>query len=85
MASSSSVSYTHLDVYKRQVSKTLSSAIANAENNLDLDANSLFVAQIFADEGTRMKRVKAGARGRYKPRVKRISHLTVVLGQRENK
>lgn len=66
------------------VSKTLVSAIANAENNLDLDANTLFVAQIYADEGTRMKRVKAGARGRYKPRVKRMSHLTVVLGQREN-
>ncbi|GIK29477.1 MAG: 50S ribosomal protein L22 [Chloroflexi bacterium] len=64
------------------VGKTLASAIANAENNLDLDPNSLFIAQIFADEGTRLKRVKAGARGRYKPRVRRISHLTVVLGQR---
>lgn len=67
------------------VSKTLASAIANAENNLDLDVNTLYVAEIFADEGTRMRRVKAGARGRYKPRVKRLSHLTVVLGQRENK
>jgi large subunit ribosomal protein L22 len=67
------------------VSKTLSSAIANAENNLDLDPNSLYVAQIFADEGTRQRRVKAGARGRYKPRVKRLSHLTVILAQRENK
>ncbi|MBK9122172.1 MAG: 50S ribosomal protein L22 [Chloroflexi bacterium] len=66
------------------VSKTLASAIANAENNLDLDPNNLFISQIFADEGTRLKRVKAGARGRYKPRVRRISHLTVVLGQREN-
>ena len=67
------------------VIKTLSSAIANAENNLDLDPNSLYVAQIFADEGTRQRRVKAGARGRYKPRVKRLSHLTVILAQRENK
>lgn len=66
------------------VSKTLASAIANAENNLDLDVNTLFISQIYADEGTRLKRVKAGARGRYKPRVRRISHLTVVLGQREN-
>jgi large subunit ribosomal protein L22 len=66
------------------VIKTLTSAIANAENNLDLDPNSLYVAQIFADEGTRQRRVKAGARGRYKPRVRRYSHLTVILAQREN-
>lgn len=66
------------------VTKTLASAIANAQNNLDIDPNTLYVAQIFADEGTRMRRVKAGARGRYKPRIKRLSHLTVVLGQREN-
>lgn len=67
------------------ISKTLASAIANAENNHDLDPNVLYVAQIFADEGARLKRVKAGARGRYKPRVKRNSHLTVVLAQREAK
>lgn len=66
------------------VIKTLSSAIANAENNYDIDPTTLVVAQIWADEGTRLKRVKAGARGRYKPRVKRLSHLTVVLAPRQN-
>lgn len=66
------------------VKKTLLSAIANAQNNLDIDPTTLYVAQIFADEGTRMRRVKAGARGRYKPRIKRLSHLTVILGQRES-
>lgn len=65
------------------IQKTLKSAIANAENNFDLDPGDLFVAQIFADEGPRLKRYKAGARGRYKPRVRRTSHLTVVLSERE--
>jgi len=65
------------------VGKTLSSAIANAENNFDLNTSTLVVAQIWADEGARQRRFKAGARGRYKPRIKRTSHLTIVLEQRE--
>ncbi len=64
------------------VRKTLQSAMANAQNNLDIDPARLVVSQIFADEGARMRRSKAGARGRYKPRVKRTSHLTVVLAER---
>jgi len=65
------------------IHKTLSSAIANAENNFDLNPEDLYIAQIFADEGPRMKRFKAGARGRYKPRVKRTAHLTIILEERE--
>lgn len=65
------------------IAKTLASAVANAENNFDLDPQDLFIAQIFADEGPRMKRFTAGARGRYKPRVKRTSHLTVILEDKE--
>jgi large subunit ribosomal protein L22 len=65
------------------VRKTLDSAVANAKNNFDLNPGSLYVAEIFADEGVRMKRFKAGARGRYKPRVRRSSHLTIVLAERE--
>lgn len=65
------------------IKKTLASALANAENNYNLNPSEMFVAQIFADEGPRLKRFKAGARGRYKPRVKRTSHLTVVLAERE--
>lgn len=65
------------------IGKTLKSAIANAENNFDLDPSELYVAKIFADEGPRLKRFKAGARGRYKPRVRRTAHLTVVLAERE--
>jgi large subunit ribosomal protein L22 len=64
------------------VGKTLKSAIANAENNYDLNPDNLYVSSIFAGEGPRLKRMKAGARGRYKPRVHRTSHLTIVLKER---
>jgi large subunit ribosomal protein L22 len=67
------------------VRKTLESAMANAQNNFDIDPANLVVAQIFADEGARMRRFKAGARGRYKPRVKRTSHLTIILAEQGNK
>jgi large subunit ribosomal protein L22 len=61
------------------VTKTLQSAIANAENNFELDRESLFIKSIVADGGPTQKRFKAGARGRYKPRIKRTSHLTIIL------
>jgi len=63
--------------------KALESAIANAEENFELNRQDLFVETIMVDEGPSMKRMKAGARGRYKPRVKRTAHLTVVLEERE--
>jgi large subunit ribosomal protein L22 len=65
------------------VGKSLKSAIANAENNHDLNPDNLYVAAITAGDGPRLKRMKAGARGRYKPRVKRTSHLMIVLKERE--
>ncbi|MCC7208532.1 MAG: 50S ribosomal protein L22 [Anaerolineae bacterium] len=65
------------------VSKLIKSAIANAENNFELNRLDLYVKTIFADDSFRLKRMKAGARGRYKPRVRRYSHLTVVLDERE--
>ncbi len=63
--------------------KTLESAIANAEENFELNRQDLYIHTITADEGPSLKRVKAGARGRYKPRVKRSAHLTVILEERE--
>ncbi|MEM6281135.1 MAG: 50S ribosomal protein L22 [Chloroflexota bacterium] len=65
------------------VYKTLYSAISNAVNNFDMDREELVITQIFADEGPSMKRYKAGARGRYKPRVRRTAHLTVFVEERE--
>lgn len=65
------------------VRKSVASALANAVNNFDLNRGDMYVAKIFADEGPSMKRVKAGARGRYKPRIRRTSHLTIILSERE--
>ncbi len=67
----------------RYLMKLIESAVANAENNRELNRQDLYVKTIYADEGLKLKRMKAGARGRYKPRVKRLSHVTVVLDERE--
>ncbi len=62
--------------------KLLESAVANAEENFEMNRQDLYITHLSANEGPRLKRVKAGARGRYKPRVKRMSHITVVLAER---
>ncbi|MGB1288903.1 MAG: 50S ribosomal protein L22 [Aggregatilineales bacterium] len=66
------------------VYKTVASALANAENNFELNPEEMVVSQIWAGDGPRLKRFKAGARGRYKPRVRRQSHLWVILEERED-
>ena len=63
----------------RLVAKTLKSAVANAENNNNLAADKLFVHRALIENGPVLKRFKAGARGSAKPRVKRMSHLRIVL------
>lgn len=65
------------------VRKLIMSALANAEENYELNRQDLFVAKIQADEGPRQRRYKAGARGRYKPRVKPSSHVAVILREYE--
>lgn len=66
----------------RVVAKTIASAAANAEENYGLSASDLYVAQIMADEGPTLKRGRPGARGRFKPILKRSSHITVVLSEK---
>jgi len=63
--------------------KLIESAIANGEMNYEMNRRDLYISKLEANEGPSMKRVKAGARGRYKPRVKRSAHLSVVLTERE--
>ncbi len=65
------------------VAKILATAIANAEENFGLDRNELVVAQAFADEGPTRKWRRFGARGRFKPILRRSSHVTIVLQERE--
>ena len=62
-----------------EVLKTLMSAIANAENNKKLSADSLFVKEIWVGKAITMKRYMAGPRGQAKPILKPFSHLTIVL------
>ncbi|MDZ3822281.1 MAG: 50S ribosomal protein L22 [Pseudoxanthomonas sp.] len=62
------------------IKKLLLSAVSNAENNLGADVDELKVARIFVDEGPRLKRFAARAKGRGTRIVKRTSHITVVVG-----
>jgi len=64
------------------VKKVLDSAIANAENNEGADIDSLKVVAVYVDEGPRMKRMQARAKGRGNRIVKRLSHITVVVGDK---
>jgi large subunit ribosomal protein L22 len=66
-----------------EVKKTLESAIANAENNHDLDVDDLVVAEAFVGKSLVMKRWRAGARGRVGRIIKPFSRLTIVVRQVE--
>lgn len=65
------------------VSKTLHSAVANAEENFGMNREDLVISQIFADEAPTRKWRRFGARGRFKPILKRTSHITVIVQERE--
>jgi large subunit ribosomal protein L22 len=67
------------------VSKLLYSAVANAEENFGVSRDDLFVYRIFADEATTRKWRRFGARGRFMPWLRRSSHITVILREREGK
>ncbi len=62
-----------------QVRKVLSSAVANARQNANMDENVLFVKEIFVDQGPSLKRWRARAQGRAAAIKKRMSHITVIL------
>ncbi|MHB1653525.1 MAG: 50S ribosomal protein L22 [Desulfitobacteriaceae bacterium] len=65
------------------VTKVLKSAVANAEHNLELSTDNLFVSEIFVDEGPTLKRIKPRAMGRADQIRKRMSHITVVVGEKK--
>ena len=64
------------------IEKVLKSAIANAENNLDMDVASLYVEEASANKGPMMKRIKARAQGRAYRINKRTSHISIFLNER---
>jgi large subunit ribosomal protein L22 len=65
------------------VLKLLKSAVANAEENLGVSSDDLFIATIYADEAPTRKWRRFGARGRFKPVLRRSSHVTIILRDRE--
>ena len=64
------------------ISKVLSSAIANAVNNQDMDRSTLYVAECYANPGPTLKRYVARSRGSASPMLKRTCHISVVLDQK---
>lgn len=62
--------------------KVLNSAIANAENNEGADIDELFVTAVEVNEGPTMKRMQARAKGRGNRIIKRMSHITVTVGEK---
>ena len=67
----------------RHLLKVLDSAVANAENNFDMDVENLIVSEVYANQGPVMKRWKAGAQGRANPILRRTSHLGVVVSEKK--
>ena len=63
--------------------KLLKSAIANAENNHDMKHENLYVAEIFANKGPTLKRIRPAAKGSEVRIRKRTSHITIVLKEKE--
>ena len=64
------------------VLKLVNSAVANAQQNSDVDVDNLFIKKIYADEGPMLKRIMPRASGRATRILKRTSHLTVVLNDK---
>lgn len=65
------------------VAKLLKSAVANAENNKSMDPSKLYVAQCFVSPGPILKRIRPRAQGRAFRILKRTSHVTMVLKEKE--
>lgn len=63
----------------RIVRKTVRSAVANAENNYDLDPDQLIIKSATAGDARTLKRFRARSRGRMSPQLKRYSHIEIVV------
>jgi large subunit ribosomal protein L22 len=66
----------------RPVAATVRSAVANAENNFNMDPDELVIMRCSADEGRTLKRWRPRARGRVNQILKRSSHITVVVAEK---
>ena len=66
----------------KDIKKTISSAVANAENNYQYDIDKLFVKEAFCGKQIIMKRFRARAKGRAAPIMKPYSNLTIILSEK---
>ncbi len=66
----------------RLLTKTLRSAVANAESAYSLDADKLYIKTVTVDQGPRLKRFRPRAMGRATRIIKPSSHITVVLAEK---
>ena len=64
------------------IEKVLKSAIANAENNLELDVEKLYVEDVVANQGPTLKRIRPRAQGRAYRINKRTAHISIYLNER---
>ena len=62
--------------------KVLRSAVANAENNFDMDSDNLYVSTCFVDQGPTLKRIHPRSRGQAFSILKRTSHITVIVSEK---
>ena len=69
----------------KDVSKTVKSAISNAENNYQYDIDNLFVKEAFVGKSLVMKRFRPRAKGRASPIKKPFSRLTIILEEKRDK
>ena len=67
----------------KDVQKTISSAIANAENNFQYNIDNLFIKEAYCGKQIIMKRFRARAKGRASPIMKPYSNLTIILAEKE--
>ncbi|OWZ84485.1 50S ribosomal protein L22 [Natranaerobius trueperi] len=67
----------------KPIEKLVKSAQANAENNFELDPDSLYISECYVDEGPTLKRFRPRAMGRATQINKRTSHLTVVVKEQK--
>ena len=65
------------------VEKLLNSAIANAQNNHNMNVDNLYISEVYADQGPTLKRIMPRAKGMATRINKRTSHITMILSERE--
>jgi large subunit ribosomal protein L22 len=69
--------------HARVIAKIVKAAASNAENNYSMDPDLLYIKRAVANDARRLKRYRPQSRGRYAPYMKRTSHITIVVDERE--